>query len=151
MRISDWSSDVCSSDLCCVLDESFNFRCGRVRSALPANRHGRNRPKNVDSQKTLRVRPSNCANLTLLRKSMSKLFSPMQLGPYELSHRVIMALLTRTRSKPGDMPGDLMVEYYTQRASKGGLLISEAPPVSLRGYGYAGARGIYAERHIAGW
>src|SRR3546814_3768264 len=110
MRISDWSSDVCSSDLCCVLDESFNFRCGRVRSALPANRHGRNRPKNVDSQKTLRVRPSNCANLTLLRKSMSKLFSPMQLGPYELSHRVIMALLTRTRPKPGDMPGDLMVE-----------------------------------------
>src|SRR3546814_14562260 len=76
-----------------------------------SNRHGRNRPKNVDSQKTLRVRPSNCANLTLLRKSMSKLFSPMQLGPYELSHRVIMALLTRTRSKPGDMPGDLMVEY----------------------------------------
>src|SRR3546814_5721999 len=56
---------------------------------------------------------------------MSKLFSPMQLGPYELSHRVIMALLTRTRSKPGDMPGDLMVEYYTQRASKGGLLRSE--------------------------
>src|SRR3546814_14618085 len=82
---------------------------------------------------------------------MSKLFSPMQLGPYELSHRVIMALLTRTRSKPGDMPGDLMVEYYTQRASKGGLLISEATPVSLRGYGYAGAPGIYADRHIAGW
>src|SRR3546814_16061833 len=82
---------------------------------------------------------------------MSKLFSPLPLGPYELSHRVIMALLTRTRSKPGDMPGDLMVEYYTQRASKGGLLISEATPVSLRGYGYAGAPGIYADRHIAGW
>src|SRR3546814_19382886 len=49
------------------------------------------------------------------------------------------------------MPGDLMVEYYTQRASKGGLLISEATPVSLRGYGYAGAPGIYADRHIAGW
>jgi N-ethylmaleimide reductase len=82
---------------------------------------------------------------------MSKLFSPMQLGPYELSHRVVMAPLTRMRSEPGDMPGDLMVEYYKQRASKGGLIISEATPVSLRGYGYAGAPGIYADRHIAGW
>src|SRR3546814_18504487 len=82
---------------------------------------------------------------------MSKLFSPMQLGPYELSHRVIMALLTRTRSQPGDMPGDLMVEYYTQRASKGGLLISAATPVSMLGYRYAGAPGISAYRRISGW
>jgi hypothetical protein len=48
------------------------------------------------------------------------------------------------RSEPGDVPG-------TQRASKGGLIISEARPVSLRGYGYAGAPGIYADRHIGGW
>src|SRR3546814_20195045 len=102
------------------MDEAFNFRCGRVRSALPANRHGRNRPKNVDSQKTLRVRPSNCANLNLLRKSMSKLFSPMQLGPSELSHSVLIALLTRPRSQPGDMPGALRVQFYTPTAPKDG-------------------------------
>lgn len=82
---------------------------------------------------------------------MSKLLSSMQLGPYELSHRVVMAPLTRMRSEPGDMPGNLMVEYYTQRASKGGLIISEATPISLRAYGYAGAPGIYADRQIAGW
>jgi 2,4-dienoyl-CoA reductase-like NADH-dependent reductase (Old Yellow Enzyme family) len=44
-----------------------------------------------------------------------------------------------------------MVEYYTQRASKGGLIISEATPVSTRGNGYAGAPGIYSDGQIAGW
>lgn len=44
----------------------------------------------------------------------------MPLGLYELTHRVIMAPLTRMRFKHGDMPADLMVEHYTQRASKGG-------------------------------
>jgi 2,4-dienoyl-CoA reductase-like NADH-dependent reductase (Old Yellow Enzyme family) len=59
---------------------------------------------------------------------MSKLFAPTPIGPYSLSHRVVMAPLTRMRSEPGDIPGDLMVEYYGQRASEGGLIISEATP-----------------------
>jgi N-ethylmaleimide reductase len=62
-----------------------------------------------------------------------------------------MAPLTRMRSGPGNVPSDLMVEYYTQRASEGGLIISEATPVSIRGYGYAGAPGIYADAQIGGW
>jgi N-ethylmaleimide reductase len=82
---------------------------------------------------------------------MSKLFTPTQVGPYKLSHRVVMAPLTRMRSDPGDIPSDLMVEYYTQRASKGGLIISEATPVSTRGNGYAGAPGIYSDIQIPGW
>jgi N-ethylmaleimide reductase len=82
---------------------------------------------------------------------MSKLFTPAQVGPYRLSHRVVMAPLTRMRSNPGDVPSDLMVEYYTQRASHGGLIVSEATPVSIRGNGYAGAPGIYSDSQIAGW
>src|SRR6201988_1058266 len=82
---------------------------------------------------------------------MSKLFSTTEVGPYRLSHRVVMAPLTRMRSNPGDIPSDLMVEYYTQRASKGGLIISEARPLSIRGYGYAAAPGIYSDPQIAGW
>lgn len=82
---------------------------------------------------------------------MSKLFTPTIVGPYRLSHRVAMAPLTRMRSDPGDIPSDLMVEYYTQRASDGGLIISEATPVSIRGNGYAGAPGIYSDTQIAGW
>ena len=82
---------------------------------------------------------------------MSKLFSTTEVGPYRLSHRVVMAPLTRMRSDPGDIPSALMVEYYTQRASDGGLIVSEATPVSIRGNGYAGAPGIYSDRQIAGW
>jgi N-ethylmaleimide reductase len=82
---------------------------------------------------------------------MNKLFSTTEVGPYWLSHRVVMAPLTRMRSDPGDIPSDLMVQYYSQRASDGGLIISEATPVSIRGYGYAGAPGIYSDTQIAGW
>jgi N-ethylmaleimide reductase len=82
---------------------------------------------------------------------MPKLFTPTQVGPYRLSHRVAMAPLTRMRSDPGDIPSELMVEYYKQRTTKGGLIISEATPVSIRGNGYAGAPGIYSDTQIAGW
>lgn len=82
---------------------------------------------------------------------MPKLFTPAQVGPYRLSHRVVMAPLTRMRSDPGDIPNRLMVEYYTQRASEGGLIVSEATPVSPRGNGYAGAPGIYSDTQIDGW
>jgi 2,4-dienoyl-CoA reductase-like NADH-dependent reductase (Old Yellow Enzyme family) len=81
---------------------------------------------------------------------MNTLFSPVKVGPYQLSHRVAMAPLTCMRFDPGDIPSDLMVEYYTQRASKGGLIISEATPVPTRGNGYAGALGIYSNSQIAG-
>src|SRR6266404_8211832 len=87
----------------------------------------------------------------LKETTMSKLFTPAQVGPYRLSHRVVMAPLTRMRSDPGDIPSDLMVKYYTQRASNGGLIVSEATPVSIRGNGYAGAPGIYSDGQISGW
>jgi len=82
---------------------------------------------------------------------MSKLFTPTYVGPYEISHRIVMAPLTRMRTTQGDVPNDLMVEYYRQRASSGGLIIAEATPVSRQGYGYNKAPGIYADEQIDGW
>lgn len=82
---------------------------------------------------------------------MSKLFTPFRAGSLSLGHRVVMAPLTRMRSSPGNLPNDLMREYYTQRASQGGLIVTEATPISLQGYGYAGAPGIYDDAQIAGW
>lgn len=38
----------------------------------------------------------------------------------------------------------------SQRASGGGLMISEATPVLRQGYGYADAPGIYDDIQIAG-
>lgn len=81
-----------------------------------------------------------------------KLFKPISIGPYTLDHRVVMAPLTRMRSEqPGDLPGDLMLEYYRQRASKGGYIVSEATVVASNGGGYLGSPGIYSDAQIPGW
>ena len=84
--------------------------------------------------------------------STRKLFSPVQVGSITLGHRVVMAPLTRSRSEqPGDIPGNLMLEYYTQRASEGGLIISEATSISITGRGWFGAPGMYSDEQVAGW
>jgi len=81
-----------------------------------------------------------------------KLFSPVQIGPITLGHRVVMAPLTRSRSQqPGDIPSDLMREYYSQRASEGGFLISEATSISITGRGWLGAPGLYSDQQVEGW
>src|SRR5229473_3197091 len=82
----------------------------------------------------------------------NKLFAPIQVGLMELKHRVVMGPLTRSRSvQPGNVPGDLMVEYYSQRASDGGLIVSEATSISVAGGGWFAAPGLYSEEQVAGW
>jgi N-ethylmaleimide reductase len=74
------------------------------------------------------------------------------IGPITLKHRVVMAPLTRSRSEqPGDIPGRLMLEYYAQRASDGGFIVSEGTSVSLTGRGWLGAPGLYSDRQVEGW
>ena len=90
--------------------------------------------------------------MAMKTQSQQKLFSPLKVGPLTLSHRVVMAPLTRMRSQqPGDIPNDLMVEYYGQRASQGGLIISEATTISVGGRGYLGAPGIFSDEQVAAW
>jgi N-ethylmaleimide reductase len=82
---------------------------------------------------------------------MGKLFSHAKVGHVDLEHRVVLAPLTRMRTESGNVPGDLMVEYYTQRATEGGLLITDCTAVAQLGIAYVGAPGIYTEEHVAGW
>jgi N-ethylmaleimide reductase len=64
-------------------------------------------------------------------KTNLKLFNPFILGAITLRNRVVMAPLTRPRSdQPGDIPGDLMAEYYAQRASPGGLIVTESAEIT---------------------
>jgi hypothetical protein len=44
-----------------------------------------------------------------------------------------------------------MVEYYSQRASDGGLLITDATAVSPLGIAYVDAPGIYTHAQVDGW
>lgn len=62
------------------------------------------------------------------------LFEPLQLGELHLQHRVVMAPLTRCRA-PNSVPVPAMATYYGQRASPGGLIITEATPVCQQGQG----------------
>jgi hypothetical protein len=61
------------------------------------------------------------------------LFSPLTLGALNLDHRIVQAPLTRMRAvKESDavfIPKDLHVEYYSQRASKGGFQLTEATDI----------------------
>ena len=72
----------------------------------------------------------------------SAIFTPLKIGngKITLSHRIVLAPLTRNRgiplkpdATPEDpnriwYPGDLIKEYYTQRTTPGGLLITEGLP-----------------------
>ena len=80
----------------------------------------------------------------------NNLFSPFTLGPTPLPNRMVMAPLTRSRAADGDVPSDLAVTYYAQRATAG-LIISEATQVSAQGKGYPKTPGIYSEAQVAGW
>src|SRR6516225_1338586 len=85
--------------------------------------------------------------------SMSSLLhSPLKIGNLALSHRVVMAPLTRMRaSNPGSAPHALNARYYGQRASHGGLIITEATQISWQGKGYPQTPGLHTDEQAAGW
>lgn len=79
------------------------------------------------------------------------LFQPFQLGRHKLPHRMVMAPLTRSRSRqPGNVPSAMNACYYAQRKSAA-LIISEATQVSQQGQGYAWTPGIHSLDQIEGW
>ena len=83
---------------------------------------------------------------------MSKLFSPIRIGALDLSHRVVLGPLTRMRADlPGNVPNGLMATYYGQRASPGGLMITEATYISPTGNGGYASPGIVTDAQVAGW
>ncbi|KAJ0123320.1 12-oxophytodienoate reductase [Diaporthe amygdali] len=94
----------------------------------------------------------------------SKLFQPLTIanGKIQLKHRVVLAPLTRNRGTPVKestsedpnrewIPNDLMAEYYSQRATDGGLIISEAIPPNLEGNAMPGVPGIFRADQAEGW
>ncbi|KAL6858777.1 hypothetical protein ACP4OV_017779 [Aristida adscensionis] len=78
------------------------------------------------------------------------LFSPYQMPRFRLAHRVVLAPMTRCRA-PGGVPGPALEEYYAQRSTEGGLLISEGTVVSPSGPGFPRVPGIYNQEQINAW
>ncbi|MDI6028779.1 alkene reductase [Corticibacterium sp. UT-5YL-CI-8] len=83
-------------------------------------------------------------------KARTDLFSPARLGALDLSNRIVMAPLTRSRATDDGLVGDLQATYYAQRASAG-LIIAEATNISMQGRGYALTPGIWTDEQVAGW
>jgi N-ethylmaleimide reductase len=79
------------------------------------------------------------------------LFSSTRIGALRLLHRVVHAPMTRLRAEDDLTPSSIMVEYYRQRTSPGGLLLTESAHPSFDSRGYIGAPGMYTDRHVKGW
>lgn len=99
------------------------------------------------------------------RGNDSAIFTPITIGngTLNLSHRIILAPLTRNRgvplhpdatpSSPNRIwyPDALVTEYYVQRTTPGGLLITEGLPPNLEGNGMPGVPGLFCEEQKKGW
>ena len=78
------------------------------------------------------------------------LFTPLQLGALTLKNRILMAPLTRCRAEDDHVPGDLIADYYAQRAGAG-LIIAEATMVMEGNSSFWREPGIYSDAQVAGW
>lgn len=78
------------------------------------------------------------------------LFTPVRIGAVELSNRIVMAPMTRSRAGDGLAPTEMSATYYQQRATAG-LIVTEASQVSPRGIGYVGTPGIHTDAQVDGW
>lgn len=85
-----------------------------------------------------------------VKEDAAPLFTSFKIGKYELQHRVIMAPLTRCRA-PNNLPVPDMATYYAQRASLGGLIISEGAVISEQARGYPNTPGIWTAEQVAAW
>ncbi len=80
----------------------------------------------------------------------SALFTAKNIGSISAKNRIVMAPMTRSRSASGDVPTDLMAEYYGQRASAG-FIVTEATQISQQGKGYSFTPGMYSDAQVEGW
>lgn len=80
------------------------------------------------------------------------LLKPLKIGSLVLRNRVIMTALTRNRSVPTNVPNNLNLEYYVQRARGGaGLIITEGTLICQQGTEWQNAPGIWNQDQVAAW
>ncbi|KAJ8591529.1 FMN-linked oxidoreductase, partial [Rhizopogon salebrosus TDB-379] len=87
-----------------------------------------------------------------MASKFSKLLEPLIIGPLTLHNRVIMSALTRSRSVPTNVPNDINLEYYVQRARGGaGLIATEGALVCQQGSEWQNAPGIWNQEQVVAW
>ncbi|GAA0567602.1 alkene reductase [Actinomadura livida] len=81
---------------------------------------------------------------------MRELFEPLSAGKLELSNRLVMAPMTRSRATGDGTVTELTAEYYRQRAGAG-LIVTEGTQPSVRGQGYILTPGLHSGEQVAAW
>lgn len=81
---------------------------------------------------------------------LKKLFESTRLGTNDLSKRIVMAPMTRSRADANGVPGEFTSLYYAQRASAG-LIISEAINISMDAIGSPFTPGLYNSAQVEAW
>ncbi|KAH0678891.1 hypothetical protein KY284_019976 [Solanum tuberosum] len=84
------------------------------------------------------------------KSSPVPLLTPYKMGSFELSHRVVMPPMTRNRSY-NNTPQPHAIEYYAQRATKGGFIISESTSASDISNGSPNMPGIWTKDQTEAW
>jgi N-ethylmaleimide reductase len=79
-----------------------------------------------------------------------KIFAPIQVGAISAKNRIVMAPLTRSRAVEGQVPNELAITYYKQRAGAG-LIVSEGTQIRPDGQGYVSTPGIHSPAQLEGW
>jgi len=82
--------------------------------------------------------------------SAPALFSNYQWDQSNLTNRMVLAPMTRGRTKVGRVPNKIMGDYYVQRSS-GGLVITEATSISPEGEGWVNSPSVYTPEQVDGW
>ncbi|KAL3830033.1 hypothetical protein ACJIZ3_018835 [Penstemon smallii] len=83
--------------------------------------------------------------------ALPALFSPYKMGgKFNLSHRVVLAPMTRCRAL-NNIPNPALLQYYTQRATKGGFLITEGTMISPTAAGFPHVPGIFNKEQVEEW
>ncbi|KAI5066050.1 hypothetical protein GOP47_0018674, partial [Adiantum capillus-veneris] len=80
----------------------------------------------------------------------NSLLAPLPFEEMNLSHRVVFAPVTRCRAR-NYCPQEAHAVYYSQRASEGGLLITEAVAISQEGIGFPHSPGIWTKAQVERW
>ena len=81
---------------------------------------------------------------------MTNLFEPISIGKLQLSHRLFMAPMTRSRATADGVVGTLTADYYRQRAGAG-LIITESIQPSVIGQGYVLTPRLHSAEQVEGW
>jgi hypothetical protein len=127
----------------------------------------------IDSNDSLRSLPqldSSCSTVIMgstspTRGPASALFTPLLIpnGTITLKHRIIMSPMTRNRCIPLSqtntpespnrvwIPDELVAKYYGQRATEGGLIVTESILLNAEAGAMPGVPGLWLPEHVAGW